>query len=419
MNIKKINIKNFKNFEDESFSFNSKMNVVIGNNATGKTSLLEALSFALGTFFLGLKSVDSKPLYNSQKRRKIFETDNIEIQLPFRIDVEHSLNDELYCWHRSTDKPSGGSTSYKHAKKLIDKAKEFDLKVRNNEIVDLPLIAYYGTDRVNDRPDYSDKMEGSRFDGYYAALDPEVLRKQFLNWFKKYEDSVLKFNKDKSLYKAFTNAITSMVKDWNKIHYSWHAEDLLGQLDDGSWSSFSMLSAGYKNIVRLAADIAYRAIVLNPHLGENAVTKAKGIVLIDELDMHLHPKWQKNIIDDLKSTFPNIQFIITTHSPFIIQSLRVDEVISLDGTVYEDPYKKSISEIVEDEMNLDEIQRSKKFIEMEKIASEYFELIKKEKNLNSDEIQQVKMKLDEMELEFNNDPVYVALMRTERKISGL
>lgn len=419
MNIKKINIKNFKNFEDESFSFNSKMNVVIGNNATGKTSLLEALSFALGTFFLGLKSVDSKPLYNSQKRRKIFETDNIEIQLPFRIDVEHSLNDELYCWHRSTDKPSGGSTSYKHAKKLIDKAKEFDLKVRNNEIVDLPLIAYYGTDRVNDRPDYSDKMEGSRFDGYYAALDPEVLRKQFLNWFKKYEDSVLKFNKDKSLYKAFTNAITSMVKDWNKIHYSWHAEDLLGQLDDGSWSSFSMLSAGYKNIVRLAADIAYRAIVLNPHLGEDAVTKAKGIVLIDELDMHLHPKWQKNIIDDLKSTFPNIQFIITTHSPFIIQSLRVDEVISLDGTVYEDPYKKSISEIVEDEMNLDEIQRSKKFIEMEKIASEYFELIKKEKNLNSDEIQQVKMKLDEMELEFNNDPVYVALMRTERKISGL
>ena len=416
MNIKKIKIKNFKVFENDEFSFNPKMNIIIGNNATGKTSLLEALSYSLGTFFLGINSIKSKPLSNHQKRRKILDTENIEVQLPFRIDITNSLNNEEYTWYRDTDKEKGGATSIRHAKDLINKAKELDQKVRDGENVTLPLIAYYGTDRVNDKEHRTHVNEGSRFDGYYASLDQEVVRKQFLTWFRDYEDSVLKFGKDKALYNAFTEAITTMVKDWKKIHYSWKAKDMLGQLEDGTWTPFSMLSAGYKNIVRLTADIAYRAIVLNPHLGENVIKETEGVVLIDEVDMHLHPKWQKSIINDLKTTFPKIQFIITTHSPFIIQSLKSDELISLDSEITEDPYTKSIPDIVEDEMNLDEVQRSEKFLTMQRIASQYFNLIKTGKNSNDDdETREIKEKLDELELEFNNDPVFVALMKAERK----
>lgn len=333
------------------------MNIIIGNNATGKTTVLEALSYSLGTFFLGISSMDSKPLYNHQKRRKILSTENIEIQLPFRIDITNSLDNNEYTWYRDTNMPKGGATSYKHAKDLINKAKELEQKVRAGEDVQLPLIAYYGTDRVNDKETRIHKDEGSRFDGYHACLEPEVVRKQFLTWFRDYEDSVLKFGKNKALYNAFTKSITTMVMSWQKIHFSWKAQDMLGQLEDGSWTSFAMLSAGYKNIVRLTADIAYRAIILNPHLGEDAVKKAQGVVLIDEIDMHLHPKWQKTVIDDLKNTFPKIQFIITTHSPFIIQSLKANELISLDGEVRDDPFRKSIPDIVEDEMNLEEVQR--------------------------------------------------------------
>ncbi len=96
MNIKNLKIKNFKVFENQEFSFDSQMNVIIGNNATGKTSILEALSYTLGTFFLGINSIESKPLYNHQKRRKILDTENIEIQLPFRIDVTNSLDGNDY-----------------------------------------------------------------------------------------------------------------------------------------------------------------------------------------------------------------------------------------------------------------------------------------------------------------------------------
>ena len=124
---------------------------------------------------------------------------------------------------------------------------------------------------------------------------------------------------------------------------------MLGQLENGEWIPYGILSSGYKGIVRLVADIAYRAIKLNPHLGENAVVQTQGEVLIDEIDMHLHPKWQKTIVADLKRTFPGIQFIVTSHSPFIIQSLQSDEAINLNGEVSDNPSVKSIEDIAEDE----------------------------------------------------------------------
>ena len=455
MKIEQIKIKNFKLFEDEEFSFHPQMNVIIGNNATGKTSLLEALSYSLGTVFMGLKKEESIPLRYEEKRRKIISPDNIEIQLPFRIDIKQTLDNINYEWHRSTDKELGGATNYKYAKKMIDKAKELTNKVRNGDSVKLPLIAYYGTERVNDKNQkkVTYQKQGSRLDGYYGALDSRTLKGQFLEWFKSYEDSVLKFGKDKVLYTAFTNSITNMVKDWEEIHFSWAMDDMLGKLEDGSWVSFSMMSAGYQSVVRLTADIAYRAIKLNPHLGKNAVKETEGVVLIDEIDMHLHPKWQKKIISDLKNTFPKIQFIATTHSPFIIQSLRAKELIILDGNaVVDNPFTKSIPDIAEEEMNLEDVQRSKKFLEMEEMASEYFDLIKKQYQLSQkkrrvkpkksdnnlmgfstgisfnsqaedtvykdkldDEIKKIKLKLDKLELEFNSDPVFVALMKAERK----
>jgi len=456
MKIEQIKIKNFKLFKNEEFSFDSQMNVIIGNNATGKTTLLEALSYAVGTIFMGLKREESIPLRYEDKRREIISPDNIEIQLPFRIDIKQSLDNKNYEWYRSTNKELGGATNYKYAKEIIDKAKELATKVREGESVNLPLIAYYGTERVNDKNQkkVTYQKQGSRLDGYYGALDSRTLKGQFLEWFKSYEDSVLKFGKDKTLYNAFTNAITNMVEDWEKIHFSWAMDDMMGQLKDGSWVSFSMMSAGYQSIIRLTADIAYRAIKLNPHLGTNAIIKTQGVVLIDEIDMHLHPKWQKRVISDLKNTFPNIQFIATTHSPFIIQSLRAKELIILDGeSARDNPFTKSIPDIAEEEMNLEDVQRSKKFLEMQEVASIYFNLIKeqyrlsqkrkkiKPKKSNNDlmgfqmgfpsgssnkddirsnilldsKIQKIKQKLDKLELEFNNDPVFVALMKAERK----
>jgi len=418
MRIDTIYIKNFKGFKEERFTFDQSMTVLIGDNGTGKTSVLDALSFVLGTFFKGIDGVPSRSLKAYEKRRVIFSPESIEIQLPFVIDVEHYLEGRYYRWHRATEKKSGGATSYKDAIDLVNIAKAYTTRVKAGEPVNLPLLAYYGTARLarEQHQKLAYKKQGSRFDGYYSALDPSSFRRKFLEWFKTFEDSKLKFNKDDTLYKAFTDVITSMVPGWTKIHFSWEADDMLGQLENGEWVSFGMLSDGYQNIIRLAADIAYRAITLNPHLGKNAVKETEGVVLVDEIDMHLHPSWQKTIIADLKNTFPKIQFIVTTHSPFIVQSLRAEELINLDLQTGESPLTKSIEDIAETEMQVSDVRRSQRFIEMQTLASDYFDLIEQGKIAsNTNETKKIKKQLDAIELEFSADPVYVALMTAERK----
>jgi predicted ATP-binding protein involved in virulence len=113
-----------------------------------------------------------------------------------------------------------------------------------------------------------------------------------------------------------------------------------------------MLSGGYRNMVALVAGIGWRASVLNPHHGPNAHKLAEGIVLIDELDLHLHPAWQRSIVEDLRRTFPKIRFIVTTHSPQIVASVRREQVRLLDRNqlVSGKPYVegRDSSELLED-----------------------------------------------------------------------
>jgi len=411
MKIKHITIQNFKGFEKEAFFLNPNITVLIGDNGSGKTTVLEALSFVLGTFFLGVDGVSSRSLQQNEKRRVAISPDNTEVQLPFSISVQHSLASQDFSWTRGTNKKSGGSTSYKDAQELINMAKAYTARVREKESEpdNLPLIAYYGTGRLarekHEKLAYA--KQGSRLDGYYTALDPTTCKKKFLSWFKSFEDAKLKFNKKDDLYRAFTNTITDMVPGWNKIHFSWDADDMVGQLDNGEWMPFSDLSDGFQNVIRLAADIAYRAIILNPHLGKDAVLETEGVVLIDELDMHLHPSWQKNVIADLKKTFPNIQFIITTHSPFIVQSLKADEVINLDENRLScDPETLSLEENALF-MGIKDAN-STKFYRKAEVAEKYLELINRENPLvgSSEE-------LEELLLEFSDDPVFTAKLKME------
>ena len=104
-----------------------------------------------------------------------------------------------------------------------------------------------------------------------------------------------------------------------------------------------LLSSGFRNLLGMVFDIAYRMAVLNPDLLEDITEKTPGIVLIDEIDLHLHPNWQWRVIDALKNTFPKVQFIATTHSPIIIASCKEEKLITLR---LEDLFLDKPSEII-------------------------------------------------------------------------
>jgi len=129
----------------------------------------------------------------------------------------------------------------------------------------------------------------------------------------------------------------------------------------------------------------------------------------------LHPKWQKRVVNDLKKTFPQIQFIATTHSPFIVQSLLRSEVINLDKATDSDFFRKSIEEIAEIEMGVPDVERSQRFKDMMKVAERYYQLLEEGKSSEDDtQVKQIKAELDQLSMLYSDDPAYTAFLNMER-----
>ncbi|MFO7750300.1 MAG: AAA family ATPase, partial [Desulfobacteraceae bacterium] len=126
------------------------------------------------------------------------------------------------------------------------------------------------------------------------------------------------------LLQAIQKAVNAVMapSGWINIRYSASAQEVVAEHPEHGILPVSILSDGIRNMIGLLADIAYRAVRLNPHLGENAVIRTPGMVLIDEMDMHLHPEWQQLVLQDLTRAFPGIQFIVTTHSPQVISTVK-------------------------------------------------------------------------------------------------
>ena len=126
----------------------------------------------------------------------------------------------------------------------------------------------------------------------------------------------------------------------------------------------NQLSDGYKSTISLVADIAYRMAVLNPQLLDKVCTETDGIVLIDEIDLHLHPTWQQRILEDLTDIFPKLQFVVSTHAPSVISSAKSENLLILDQyEVYEpsgEVYGRDTSTIVRSVMNALERPKSVK-----------------------------------------------------------
>ena len=133
-----------------------------------------------------------------------------------------------------------------------------------------------------------------------------------------------------TIIKVIQGAVDSITKEttgWHSLQYrSSQNKQLVMRHDENGFIPVEMLSDGIRNTIAMVADIAYRACKLNPHLGENAAKETDGVVLIDEVDMFLHPKWQQTILKSLTDAFPKMQFIVTTHSPQVLSTVRRENI---------------------------------------------------------------------------------------------
>jgi predicted ATP-binding protein involved in virulence len=359
MRIKRLELNNFRNFEKASFEFLTNFTVIIGENGKGKSSILQGLRLSAGTFLLGIDEADRYHILKEDIRR-IDLNNRFVPQKNCYFSALGMIADREIHWKRSIAKP-GGRTDIKEAYELIDIAKELNDAVNENmrEDVDLPVIGFFSTARLWVEPKQTIKLKkkGSRLrDGYSRCLGDRSDKKSPMEWIKSASWKKLKEKPEGVLLDAVLEAIDTCVQNWKPTEWDEDSDDLGGHFtnDRGEKNFLPLfyLSDGLRTMAAMVAEIAYRCVILNAHWGREAVKLSKGIVLIDELDMHIHPKWQQHVVSDLKQAFPNIQFIATTHSPFIVQSLKSEELINLDRWTDVDPLDLTINEVSTSVMGL-------------------------------------------------------------------
>jgi len=355
MRIDRLEIQNFNGFESCEIDFDPHFNLLVGDNASGKSSVLDALSILLNAWLLAINEKEMEGNIPPDSIRVVAyphqDSYSFEKQYPVRIVISGMVMECNVIWSLSQLNRQK-STTYADIEQLRQIADETAHKVMKNISVTLPLIGNYGTERLwfetrhrkHRQSEDIEKSQPSRLDGYEDCNEFEIQETALLQWIRAQVVDGIQLGKMPIAFRALERAVIACVEGATSLSYSERYKDAIVGIRSVSMQPFNMqffknLSDGQRIMLTLIGDIVRRATMLNPHLGEEVLQKTPGIVLIDELDLHLHPKWQRRIIHDLKHTFPAIQFITTTHSPQLIGEAKPNEIrIISDGKAYIPPH---------------------------------------------------------------------------------
>lgn len=342
MKIKDINLLNYRCFDNIHIDFKSQVNLLIGDNASGKTTIIDAVKSILSSFYCGFSDEYTKfiGLSTNDFRETLTSSGVLAITQP--IKVSFNMGDRLGHLElrnrKSRNKRDGLKSITKYSKSI------FDGLTKDNRDSQLPLFAYFSTEDIHSSrresrvSEYGFKkyIQKPSF-GYYESLNGGYL---FKYWRKRllvlkeagYDEEVneVKLAILEALGKNGCNIITD-------VHVRVNAKDIYYTLTDGRIVSSVHLSDGYMRLVNIVTDIAFRAIILNKGInGQNACKETEGVVLIDEIDMHLHPELQHNVLNGIKKAFPKLQFIVSSHSPIVIGGLKCDDNNVVKRIAFED-----------------------------------------------------------------------------------
>lgn len=390
MRITKLHIENFRGFRgthDIEFS-DSNIHAVVGVNGAGKTSILDAIGiiFEKATFqlvrdnnkkdikrkdvSLGTKKAFIECEFKAGANNAIAESNHAEINgitftTPFYEQTKSELSNTLLEINK---------TSQSTLDEIIIETDLYSSTTKDySSFLSLPLLAYYRAERGFSERQFSHTVSllsgAERVCTYFYAFENIIDIKAAFAWYVqqiniqnnekvKRKDLSYELPTISSITKAVNvflknlqdNSLTNISMDVSK----YSSEQILVINKSDKQIEFNQLSNGEKISIGMVLDIAYRMSIANPHL-ENPLI-SEGIVLIDELEQHLHPKWQMSILKALTATFPNVQFIVTTHSPLVINQLENDQLSILDnfkitsGKEVHKVYGRDVNAIIEDFM---------------------------------------------------------------------
>lgn len=363
--MERIRLKNFRCYADQLISFKPGINLLIGDNATGKTSVLKACKYVLSAFFCGFSDENTKWISpGTDDFRHVTVNDFLSQELPIDIsfDAEDIINyPELLKWRPIplSNFELFGSCRYvltkkskKNSRPLTAGIKEYRnyvslLKLNyfneGGQQKALPLFANFSTEDIHS----SRKIDSGKFKiynhkpsfGYYECLEGDGF---FSYWIKRLlilQEGRENHPEIQIVRKAIGDALG--INGCNII-YDMQVRPIQKRVyyifSDGREVEADLLSDGYKRLVNIVTDIAFRCALLNRGFyGMETTKQTNGTVLIDEVDLHLHPTLQASMLKGLRNAFPNIQFIVTTHAPMVMTGVESNE----ENIVYKLSYSSS------------------------------------------------------------------------------
>lgn len=361
MIVSELQLSNVRAIQIGEFKFRDGFNLLVGVNGVGKTTVLDALRICLSRVLLTAAQVPSKSMaFDLEDIRKgmpfleasvFFELAGEELRysrLEWRDEVAHddanridALRREILENERLRDRPRNLLRALVDSRTLPDSdnfapvLSEWRAKLKSQSSA--PLAVFYATSRslLTSSGPTKNKAAGGKASAYADALVPRAWNIRELAYWLRVQ---LALSNERPLalqhVAALQRAATRFLPDCTGLRPSDESDSTLVIEKSGTLLDVRQLSDGERGVLSMVLDLARRLSQANEGI-EDPLTEGQAVVLIDEIDLHLHPKWQRQIVQKLRETFPRCQFIATTHSPQVIGEVEHDRIqIISDGQVY-------------------------------------------------------------------------------------
>lgn len=341
--LRSVELTNFRRFASLTVPLDDELTVLVARNGGGKTAILDAIALLLSHGYVGPVAGQTRLAWSDSdhlKRRVSEQSFNVENAAGAASSggmfVTDSDGDRECRVDNTSTLQSGIGSMFTLANRLRD-------HVGRDPNITLPVIAYYGTGRrmgSGHVAGHGSPEDASRFSAYDECLESrssyEQLLQRFANWYRVTSDAKIRAMENEeayepSIFDVFMQVVRQAVDTcmqptgWHSMSFSVTQQTLTMRHDELGEHPVGTLSEGSRAVLALVADIAFRCAVLNPHLGHEAFN-SPGIVLIDEIDMHLHVEWQQSILVALRQAFPHIQWVVTTHSPQVLSTVPASQI---------------------------------------------------------------------------------------------
>lgn len=358
MVLNSIGIDNFRCFRHlDEVKLTPGVNLFIGDNASGKTSLLMACKYVANCFFSGFsdrytswKTPGVKEFHKNLSGEK--KLDRLPVNIRFSVDYRNAAcllgtqdtqHQTLYKKNQKNSRP--------RIRELSD-VRQYSKSVSESFLIEhgeglleqrlaLPVIVSFSTQDIHSNQKIDSKAfteyEQSPTFGYYHCSSTDGLLKYWVRRMLILKEA----GRNPDELSAVISALTRMFGDEgcgviSEFDVRVNLKDIVCVFKDGREIPSSMLSDGYKRLFSIVIDIAFRCALLNSLIfGRSASARSHGVAIIDEIDLHLHPSLQLKVLDSLHRTFPNIQFIVSSHAPMVMTGVDSSDINSVKYMKYD------------------------------------------------------------------------------------